>query len=430
MSLLKSICTLICVLSLSSVLADDDVGIKVPDGFRVELFADDDLAHDIHSLTFNSLGQLVVSGPGYVRTLLDTDEDGVADKVRVFADAPKTGAQGMFFLGRHLLCSGDEGLQMFRDDNRDGKADGEPEIFLRIAAGREHDVHAIRKGPDGWWYVIAGNMSGVTGAYATIETSPVKQPQSGTLLRLKPDLSGGEILADGFRNAYDFDFNAAGDIFTFDSDGERDITLPWYRPTRVFQVTPRSHAGWISRGWKRPDYFPDMPPSRGKFWPGIAVRSRLLPAHTVSRRIPRSHLRTRLDLRTHLGSAAETRRSGVVVDACRIRVGHGAARVRPHGRRSQSGWKSVCEHWRPRNPGRSLSYFSRSLRRRIGGHRNGSQRFAEGPAGGAAGIQLVTSQVDSAGENTRGKCVHCCFAQRRSDVCRSCARGRSADGTF
>lgn len=262
--------TIAAVLCLPAVIllqtgVADEPALNVPEGFEAVLFADDDFAHDIHSLTFNSAGHLVVSGPGYVRTLQDIDGDGRADRVRTFADAPRSGAQGMFFLGHHLLCSGDDGLQMFRDDNRDGKADGTPEIFLRVLAGREHDTHAIRKGPDGWWYVIAGNMAGVSAAYATLETSPVKKPQSGTLLRLKPDLSGGEIVADGFRNAYDFDFSPIGDVFTFDSDGERDVTLPWYEPTRVFQITPRSHAGWISRSWKRPDYFSDMPPVTGRF---------------------------------------------------------------------------------------------------------------------------------------------------------------------
>ncbi len=246
----------------------DGPALVVPNGFRAQLYADDDLAHDIHSITFNSSGQLVVSGPGYVRTLLDMDGDGRADRAKTFADAPRTGAQGMFFLGHHLVCSGDRGLQLFRDDNHDGKADGVPEVVLRMNAGGEHHVHAIRKGPDGWWYVIAGNSAGVNAAYATLDTSPIKRPESGTILRLRPDFSEGEILADGFRNAYDFDFSPSGDIFTFDSDGERDVSLPWYEPTRVFQVTPRSHAGWVSRSWKRPDYFSDMPPVTGRFGRG------------------------------------------------------------------------------------------------------------------------------------------------------------------
>jgi putative heme-binding domain-containing protein len=78
---------------------------------------------------------------------------------------------------------------------------------------------------------------------------------------MRPDISsGGEIVAHGLRNAYDFAFNRQADLFTFDSDDERDVSLPWYRPTRVFQLLPGSHAGWVTRSWKRPDYFLDMPP--------------------------------------------------------------------------------------------------------------------------------------------------------------------------
>jgi glucose/arabinose dehydrogenase len=187
--------------------AQEFEGIRVPDGFRVTLYADDELAHDIFSLTLDSEGRVVVSGPGYIRTLIDTDGDGRADRFEQFSDKPASGAQGMFFHGRRLLCAGDEGLLLFQDDNADGKADGAPQTFLKIAAGGEHHVHSIQKGPDGWWYVIAGNFSGVSAAYATSPSSPVKAPVSGTLLRLTPELRGGEIVADGFRNAYDFAFN-------------------------------------------------------------------------------------------------------------------------------------------------------------------------------------------------------------------------------
>ena len=144
-------CCLLTTMTVSCTLNGiaNEPALKVPDGFQAQLYADDDLAHDIHSITFNSLGELVVSGPGYVRTLLDLDKDGRADQANTFADAPATGAQGMFFLGHHLICSGDQGLQLFRDDNHDGKADGPPEVFLEMNAGGEHHVHAIRKGPDG-----------------------------------------------------------------------------------------------------------------------------------------------------------------------------------------------------------------------------------------------------------------------------------------
>ncbi len=246
----------------------EELGVRVPAGFEVTLFADDELAHDIYSLTIDSFGRVVVSGAGYVRILADTDHDGVADTARQFADGPRTGAQGMYFYGRDLICSGDKGLMRYRDNDGDGRADGPPEVFLSAKAGGEHDIHAIRQGPDGWWYVIAGNMAGITAKYVTLPNSPVTHPKAGTLLRLKPDLSAGAVVADGFRNAYDFDFHSHGDLFTFDSDGERDISLPWYRPTRVFHLLPGTHAGWVSRSWKRPQGFLDMPPVVASFGRG------------------------------------------------------------------------------------------------------------------------------------------------------------------
>ncbi|MBL8814663.1 MAG: c-type cytochrome [Planctomyces sp.] len=246
----------------------DESGIRVPEGFHVELFADDELAHDIHSMTIDSQGRVVVSGPGYIRILIDADGDGKAESFQQFSDKPVTGSQGMFWLGRSLMCSGDEGLQIFRDDDRNDIADGPPEVFLRIAAGGEHHVHSIQKGPDGWWYIIAGNFAGVTSTYATMPTSPIRKPVNGTLIRLKPDLTGGEIVADGFRNAYDFAISPFGEFFTYDSDDERDISLPWYLPTRVFHVLPMSDAGWVSTGWKRPENYPDMPPVYGAFGRG------------------------------------------------------------------------------------------------------------------------------------------------------------------
>ena len=256
------------IILTADFLPAQEPGIQVPEGFRVELFADDELAHDVHSMTLDAQGRVVVSGPGYVRILIDSDQDGKADSFKQFADLPATGSQGMFFLGSSLMCSGDEGLQIFRDDNRDDVADGPPQVFMKISAGGEHHVHSIQKGPDGWWYIIAGNFSGVTTAYATVPTSPIKNPVSGTLLRLAPDLSGGEIVSDGFRNAYDFAFNGAGDFFTFDSDDERDISLPWYLPTQVFHMLPLSNAGYVTPGLKRPGSCPDMPPVLATFGRG------------------------------------------------------------------------------------------------------------------------------------------------------------------
>lgn len=258
-----------------SLYADDGIpsqtekiNLQVPDGFEVSLYADDKLAHDIYSMTVDSQGRIVVSGRGYIRILIDSNHDGKADSFKQFADAPKTGAQGMYFHGDDLFCTGDGGLLRFRDQNKDDKADGKPDLFLQLKTGGEHHAHAIKRGPDGWWYFIAGNFAGISHHYATLKTSPIKQPLAGTIVRLKPDLSGGEIVSNGFRNSYDFAFNGQGDVFVYDSDGERDVSLPWYRPTRLFHALPASHAGWVSLSWKRPKESIDMPPVIGSFGRG------------------------------------------------------------------------------------------------------------------------------------------------------------------
>ncbi len=253
-----SICLLLPGLPAVS-RGEDALGVRVPDDFEVSLYADNDLASDIFSMTIDSLGRVVVSGPGYVRILIDENGDGRADTFKQFADGPASGAQGMVFLGRDLLCTGDAGILRYRDDDGDDRADGPPEVFVKVKAGGEHDAHALRRGPDGWWYLISGNTAQIDEKYVALSSSPVRHPRHGTVMRFRPDLTAGEVYAHGYRNAYDFDFNSDGDLLTFDSDGEREISLPAYQPTRVFHVAPGSHAGWMSDHWKRPGMFFDMP---------------------------------------------------------------------------------------------------------------------------------------------------------------------------
>ena len=48
----------------------------------------------------------------------------------------------------------------------------------------------------------------------------------------------------GMRNAYAVACDRGGELFTFDSDTEFDIGLPWYRPTRVLHCVSRADFGW------------------------------------------------------------------------------------------------------------------------------------------------------------------------------------------
>ena len=238
-------------------------GVRLAAGFRITQFAGEQLANDIWAMTFRSDGALLVSGPGYIKMLRDTDGDGVADEASLFAK--HTGAMGLCYdrTGTQLLVMGGGWLARFADADLDGVADGRAENILPFAAG-EHGGHAIRQGPDGWWYVIAGNDAGVDARHVTLPDSPITKVEAGALVRLSPDLKTSEVIAHGFRNPYDFDFNEAGDIFTYDSDTERDYFLPWYSGCRIYRVEPGRHHGWRLRGYqrsfRRPDYAPDIVP--------------------------------------------------------------------------------------------------------------------------------------------------------------------------
>lgn len=118
--------------------------LKAPAGFNVALFADDDLAHDVHCMTIDSRGRITVAGNGFIKRLIDSDSDGVADKAELFAEGPAIGVQGMYWHGSDLLAVGGEGLLRFRDRDGDDKADGPPDVLLKVKCGGEHHAHSIR----------------------------------------------------------------------------------------------------------------------------------------------------------------------------------------------------------------------------------------------------------------------------------------------
>src|SRR5687768_4867814 len=237
----------------------DDLGLRVARGFRVTQYADSSLANDIYTMTLDDRGDVVVTGRGYIRTLLDSNDDGIADATREFASTG-TGGMGLCFDGNDLMFVGDGFLSRYRDSNADGVADGRPEQLLPLQF-REHGGHAPRKGPDGWWYVIGGNDTAFGQRHITIPASTVLRSEAGALVRMRPDPVQSEIIAHGFRNPYDFDFNWMGELFTYDSDVERDYYLPWYVPTRIYHIAHGGHHGWqlsgYLRSWNRADYYAD-----------------------------------------------------------------------------------------------------------------------------------------------------------------------------
>jgi putative heme-binding domain-containing protein len=255
--LLRSSIALLALLGAGTARADTvQHGLRVPAGFEVKEFADAQLANDIYTLTLDPRGRVVVAGRGYIRILIDDDGDGRADRALDFAHAPKDGAMGLLWEGDSLYVTGDGGLRRFRDRA------GPSELIRAMKTGGEHTAHAIRRGPDGWLYVLCGDHTGIDRSFAQLPMSPIREPVAGCVLRFRPDLTASEIVADGFRNAYSMDFNSDGELFTFDSDNERCVALPWYEPTRFYHVIPGRHHGWLAPRraafWRLPPYACDV----------------------------------------------------------------------------------------------------------------------------------------------------------------------------
>ena len=218
-----------------------------PDVFRIEKIGSDALATNIYSLALDPRGRIHVSGPGYIRRLEDTDSDGILDRAVDFYKGPARGCQGMVFHDAALYTTGGRGLERYDDADGDGIADGPPKLLLPLSTGGEHGSHALRTGPDGSLYFLGGNYCGLP--HSRVKGfSPVKHYYAGIFCRMDLEASSIEVWSEGMRNAYDFDFAPSGAVFGWDSDGERDEGMSWYRSCRIYHFTPGADCGWRSIG--------------------------------------------------------------------------------------------------------------------------------------------------------------------------------------
>ncbi len=247
---------IVCVIVLASAsLARAELPLKVPSGFVVSEVCGPELANDIYGIQIDTQGRLVAYGRGYVRQIFDSKRS--VELVTGMTGGP----MGLLWEGDTLWVVVDGGLKKY--SNVTGREPAKnPQTVLKIKTGGEHDAHAVRRGSDGKLYLLCGNNAGVNTMTVTSPNSPITDPVAGALLRLDDDGRNVEVLAHGFRNAYDFDFNIDGIPYTFDSDNERCVGLPWYEHTRFYKILPGSHAGWLNpqhaQTWRLPWYYADV----------------------------------------------------------------------------------------------------------------------------------------------------------------------------
>jgi putative heme-binding domain-containing protein len=302
--------------------APPPVGFAVPAGFAVErLFVvpQDELGSWV-SLTTDPKGRLIASdqgNKGLVR-ITPASLDGSTETIVEKIPAKITGAQGLLwaFDALYVVCNGGTGSGLYRVTDSDGNDTLDAVEKLRtFNGGGEHGPHNILLSPDGEkLFIICGNHT-----EPPFEVTNVTDPQTmggiretqrrvtlgddassrlpanwdedtviarmwdgnghatgrlapgGFIVSTDPDGKTWELWSAGYRNPYDFAFNADGELFAYDADMEWDFGTPWYRPTRVNHATSGSELGWRSGTAKWSPRFPDSLPAIVDIGPGSPV---------------------------------------------------------------------------------------------------------------------------------------------------------------
>lgn len=269
---------------------DIDRAISVAKGFVVEpVFVSTQARGSIVSMTADARGRLIVS-PQYGKVFAITPGPNGAppSASRIEPIRPDIGhAHGMLAVDNDLFVvvsrggPDDQGIWRLRDTDRDGEYDDKRMLAAFARDGGEHGPHQVVLAPDGSLWVVGGNhCAPPDAAIANSRVPKVWQEDiafdriwdpnghavgvmapGGWIARTDREGAKWELMTIGFRNSYDLAFDEVGRAFTFDSDMEWDMGLPWYRATRICETASGVDYGWRSGSGKWPSWSPDSLPA-------------------------------------------------------------------------------------------------------------------------------------------------------------------------
>ncbi len=203
--------------------------LKVPDGFRVSLFASEPAIRNPIGIATDPKGRLWVaenftyaerplgfdlSQHDRILVLEDADHDGKAESRKVFWDqAQKLTSVEVGFGGVWALCPPQ--LLFIPDRNGDDVPDSAPEVVLdgwdHGAVG--HNIaNGLRWGPDGWLYGRHGiQATSQIGAPGTPKDARI--PINCGIWRYHPTRKIFEVVCRGGTNSWGADWDAHGELF-------------------------------------------------------------------------------------------------------------------------------------------------------------------------------------------------------------------------
>ena len=156
-------------------------------------------------------------------------------------------------------ANGSKGLYRLRDTTGDDRFD-QVTLLRSWPGGEGHGRNDLALGPDGSIYAIHGDSVDLPAEQVTDYTSPLRgarrdrPSREGHLLRTDADGERWQLVASGLRNPFGIDFNADGELFTYDADAEFDMGTPWYRCTRIVHLVTGGDYGWRGETGQWPPY--------------------------------------------------------------------------------------------------------------------------------------------------------------------------------
>ena len=234
------------------------------------------------AMAFDPRGRIVIAREdrGLLRFTLPTN-GGPALRIETI-NTNLLECRGLLFAHDALYANANnsKGLYRLRDTDGDDQFD-EVTLLRATPGGVGHGRNQLALGPDGMIYSIHGDDVGLP-PEGVATNSPLRHYAEDRLLPcawdkhlfnasarmpfghvIRTDRDGRvwELVAGGLRNPFGLDFNAAGDLFTFDADMEWDVGLSWYHPTRVLHLVPGGDYGWRRGTGVLPAWSPDTLPS-------------------------------------------------------------------------------------------------------------------------------------------------------------------------
>ncbi len=200
--------------------ADAIAKMTVPDGFTVELVAGEpDIVNPV-AMTIDERGRFWITesleyprreaGPGRdrVKVLEDTDGDGSADKITIFADGLNIPSGIAVGHGGVWVANAPDILFM-QDTDGDGRADKSEVVVTGFGRADTHELpNSLTWGPDGWLYGLNGvfNQSHVKHRGREYEFTCA-------MFRIHPRTRDFELFCEGTSNPWGIAFDHEGSAF-------------------------------------------------------------------------------------------------------------------------------------------------------------------------------------------------------------------------